>query len=603
MKRRWINLLFVILSIGFSTVFVFAEEPAIELDVANGAIVIEEGSYTQDGKTNPYSGEFVIKGNAGDAETAVKNIVVKSGHPKITLSDLTLDMSFSAAAAVDILPGAMAQLALTGRNTLYGGNTFAGVQVPEGAAVEILGDGLLAVRGGMTTDTGAAGIGAPAGGSAGEITIRSGTIEASGGRFSAAIGGGDGLYGMDLPESGEAKPEDIVGIAGNGGVIAITGGEITATAGYKGAGIGGGYAGNGGKITISGGTVKVLSSNNGAGIGGGYAGSGGQITILGGEVQSLCNFAGAGVGGGDLGSGGEIRIKGGTIDAASDTDGAAIGGGKGGAGGNIVIEGGEIEAVSQLYGAGIGGGSGASGGHIEILGGTINAAGGTYGAGIGGGRNGDGGEILIRGGSVYAKAGRNASAFGGGEGGKSEPLTNGEVPVTLVNIQDEVSEVQAEDVGIRSVEYPYYAYYGKGHGTKDLYFYLPSETAETERIYAIHTGEGQPEGTVSVPEALTSIAGTAFAAAGAEVKLSIQPAEGCRAENLHVVLGTSDSGDTSEVSVSGSNSFTMPDSDVTVFVDFAEGAETDYKMILPWIIVAAALCIVVSKVNRKNKGV
>ena len=109
------------------------------------------------------------------------------------------------------------------------------------------------------------------------------------------------------------------------GTIVINGGNITATAGKQGAGIGGGSAsnfnnigGSGGVVTINGGTVTA-SSHFGAGIGGGSAssvktngGSGGVVTINGGTVTASSG-RGEAIGRGydddkDAGSG-ELYIK------------------------------------------------------------------------------------------------------------------------------------------------------------------------------------------------------------------------------------------------------------------------------------------------------
>ena len=61
-------------------------------------------------------------------------------------------------------------------------------------------------------------------------------------------------------------------------------GELYATGGEHGAGIGGGDAGTGGTIIIKGGSITATGGNWGAGIGGGFKGSGGTISISGGTV-------------------------------------------------------------------------------------------------------------------------------------------------------------------------------------------------------------------------------------------------------------------------------------------------------------------------------
>ena len=96
-------------------------------------------------------------------------------------------------------------------------------------------------------------------------------------------------------------------------------GSLTATGGKFGAGIGGGNGGSGKNITITGGTVNAKGGLEGAGIGGGTGGSGENITINGGTVEANGGLFGAGIGGGNAasigGSGKNITITGGTVNA------------------------------------------------------------------------------------------------------------------------------------------------------------------------------------------------------------------------------------------------------------------------------------------------
>ena len=147
-------------------------------------------------------------------------------------------------------------------------------------------------------------------------------------------------------------------------------GSLTATGGKYGAGIGGGEGGNGEDITITGGTVNA-ASGDGAGIGGGYKGNGKNITITGGTVTATGGTAGAGIGGGGddgfYGNGENITITGGTVNAKGGVFGAGIGGGYGGVGKNITITGGTVNA-SGCAGAGIGGGINGSGSNVTVSG-------------------------------------------------------------------------------------------------------------------------------------------------------------------------------------------------------------------------------------------
>ena len=170
-------------------------------------------------------------------------------------------------------------------------------------------------------------------------------------------------------------------------------GSLTATGGKYGAGIGGGEGGNGEDITITGGTVNA-ASGDGAGIGGGYKGNGKNITITGGTVNAASGDGadidgGAGIGGGEYGNGEDITITGGTVTATGGASSAGIGVDNGK---NITNTCGTVTATGGTAGAGIGGGGDdgfyGNGENITITGGTVNAKGGVFGAGIGGGYNG-----------------------------------------------------------------------------------------------------------------------------------------------------------------------------------------------------------------------
>ena len=153
----------------------------------------------------------------------------------------------------------------------------------------------------------------------------------------------------------------------------IYGGEIFATSGVGGAGIGGGANGGVGEwIYVYSGKLTVRSVSEGAGIGGGQGGPGRFIYIKGGTVNAGSESGGAGIGSGDQ-------------DGQNKSEDAH----------HIEISGGTVEAWSNYAGAGIGGGRGGSGYDISITGGVVMAQG-YLGAGIGGGMNGNSGNILIK---------------------------------------------------------------------------------------------------------------------------------------------------------------------------------------------------------------
>ena len=153
----------------------------------------------------------------------------------------------------------------------------------------------------------------------------------------------------------------------------IYGGEILATSGVGGAGIGGGAnSGVGEQIYVYSGKLTATSVSQGAGIGGGQGGPGRFIYIRGGTVVSSSRSAGAGIGSGDQ-------------DGLNEREDAH----------HIEISGGAVLAFSNYAGAGIGGGRDGSGCDISITGGVVQAQG-YFGAGIGGGMNGDSWNILIK---------------------------------------------------------------------------------------------------------------------------------------------------------------------------------------------------------------
>ena len=138
----------------------------------------------------------------------------------------------------------------------------------------------------------------------------------------------------------------------HGAALTITGtGELEATGGIEGAGIGGGSADSGGKIAINGGTITAMGS---AGIGGGKGGSNSKIIISGGTVMAESSW-GVGIGGGSQASGS---------------------GNSGGSGGTIIISGSETSVTAKStfstgfdVGNGIGTTQG-SGGSLSVTGGA-----------------------------------------------------------------------------------------------------------------------------------------------------------------------------------------------------------------------------------------
>ncbi len=257
------------------------------------------------------------------------------------------------------IQGATAVITLYG-DTLLSCNDRPAIWLSPSSVLTIQGSGRLTATSSLET-----GIGSATNQDNGSITIKGGTIIATGGYGAAGIGGGnDGVGGTIIIEGGDVTATGGSyasaggaglggGVYSSGGSIAITGGTVEANGGYKSAGIGGGgttntVVGDGGTINISGGTVIATGGANGAGLGGGQAGNGGTINISGGTVTALGGLSGAGLGGGISGGGGIINLSGGTVYAASGTgSGHDIGYGSGGSGGTLNLSGNAAAFLSK----------------------------------------------------------------------------------------------------------------------------------------------------------------------------------------------------------------------------------------------------------------
>ena len=386
---------------------------------------------------------------------------------KVRLSDVDIDLSDQAGAAVEITGDGDAIIEISGNNILRSGFGCAGIEKnarESNGSLEICGTGSLTAAGGNH----GAGIGGGNSEASSNITITGGEITATGGSMGAGIGGGDGGAGSKITVTGGTVAatggDNAAGIGGGdggaGSKIAITGGEVTATGGSIGAGIGGGSKGAGSKIEITGGTVIATaggSSEGGAGIGGGCGSDGiscdgSDIKISGGTVSANGGGYGAGIGGGGGrglsgvgGAGFKIEITGGTVTAAGGIYGSGIGGGSSpstavGAGSEIKITGGTVTAIGGTSGAGIGGGFFGAGSNITITGGTVCASGGISGAGIGGGLNSTGSDIRINNDAKVMAAGGRAATYGAGaaigNGGQSSGVSGNEIEPDISGLYD-----------------------------------------------------------------------------------------------------------------------------------------------------------------------
>lgn len=278
---------------------------------------------------------------------AVKNIIkiinnCTKKDTTVTIENVNIDVSKDNKAALSVKGEGDTTLKLEGDNTLKSGNGYAGVEKNDNTSsgkLTITADSnqntLMAVGG-----SGGAGIGSDNNNSTSKLGITGGTITATGGNYSAGIGGG---------------------IRGNADVT-ITGNAVIkkAQGNYNGAGIGGGGVGNG-TVTISGNAVVEeavggTSERGGAGIGGG-GWKDGDVTISGNaKVDARGGTSAAGIGGGGSGSGtvkiyGNIQVsakggKAGNRYKGYLGDGASIGSGGYSSNGNTTgtpVKGEEIE--------------------------------------------------------------------------------------------------------------------------------------------------------------------------------------------------------------------------------------------------------------------
>lgn len=140
-------------------------------------------------------------------------------------------------------------------------------------------------------------------------------------------------------------------------VLVQTGTKLTCQGGTYGAGIGGSKVG-----------IKNFSQGHGMNLHFGSL----ATDIYGGEILATSGAFGAGIGGGANGGVGEwIYVYSGKLTARSVSQGAGIGGGQGGVGRYIYIRGGTVNAGSSTCGAGIGGNNDAGAEYTVVV--TDNA--------------------------------------------------------------------------------------------------------------------------------------------------------------------------------------------------------------------------------------
>ena len=247
-------------------------------DAATAVLTFEDATATVSGTTT--TTRIVTKGTTNLTLNGA-NITSNQGSP-IEVNEGTLNLRIDGTNVMDASQS----------------RTHAGIQVNEGRALNVDGDGSLTAYGGWQ----GAGIGSSTADgrdsdlNAGTMTFNGGTVTATGGYTAAGIGCSTWSQSQD----DDTGP--------NGGTVVINGGVVNAIGGEDGsAGIGASAYGDGATVLITGGIVNAVGNEGAAGIGSGLSASGGAVTILGGLVSVAShregdpfnnNFEGSGIGSG-----------------------------------------------------------------------------------------------------------------------------------------------------------------------------------------------------------------------------------------------------------------------------------------------------------------
>ena len=262
-------------------------------------------------------------------------VIVNTANATLTLWDATLNKDSAARNGLEITENTT--LVLQGTNTVNGGGTYAGVQVPPTVSLRIEGPGSLTARGSQ----GAAGIGGNKEEASGTIGIYGATVTAlggigtDGGGGGAGIGGGGGTPGGSFTSSGDGG--DAAGVLISASRVTVYGGS-GGSGGGNGAGIGGG--GGGASTTSSGGqggnasnivlSDTSLTSASRSGYSGGnggrgalVGGGGGGITIFGGGRGGSANGTVGGASTSSRGGDGRSLYSAGTNDGTPVTPDAS----------------------------------------------------------------------------------------------------------------------------------------------------------------------------------------------------------------------------------------------------------------------------------------
>lgn len=218
-----------------------------DLDLANGIIIVDGSTYTQNGTTDKIDETLVVTGT-----TTNNNLILFGGTEdaplRVAIKDVTADLEerrdSKNSSPIDVKAGACVDLIVLGTNILRGGYDSAGLHVTpakkdgsqEAGTLNIcqLSSGTMECYGGSVNGGGSStgtGIGGHESENFGNIIINGGTITATGYKGSSGLGGAS--YAMNMTDY---KAGDIIINGGN--VTAIYNGDRTSTAASVGAAVG-----------------------------------------------------------------------------------------------------------------------------------------------------------------------------------------------------------------------------------------------------------------------------------------------------------------------------------------------------------------------------
>lgn len=263
-------------------------------DVSLKSLNASDAVYSESDATLTLTREDAVYNITGSRPLTIK-FAETVKNTTLNLDSVTID--YDDGSPIDLSGVENAFINISGNNSLNAARGYgAGIFVPEDTSLEINTPegktGSLTAVGSAYANSAA--IGSSLNEPSGKITIKGGTINATGGDSAAAIG--SGAYGK-------------------AGEIIISGGNITANGGISGAAIGSGEGGETTSIRVTGGIIEATGGNAGAAIGSGSNGNSGTISVSGGELKLSAALNASTIGAGRKGSTGNISLTGGVIEA------------------------------------------------------------------------------------------------------------------------------------------------------------------------------------------------------------------------------------------------------------------------------------------------